>query len=174
MLIPDALGGCAIESLAFHPQGRLLAIGGIDWLATGGSDGGVSLWDIDERCEAQSFDGGSKAVAFDPTGRRLASASLERSIWLWDVETGQLVQELTGHEDTVTCLAYSRDGRWLASGGDDRTVSLWDAASGALLAMTTLNTQIKGLAFSPDGRFLFTGNGNMTCYQLDVQKILKE
>jgi WD40 repeat protein len=174
LLIPDALGGCAIESLTFHPQGRLLAIGGIDWLATGGSDGGVSLWDIGERCEVQSFDGGSKAVAFDPTGRRLASASLERSIWLWDVETGQLAKELTGHEDTVTCLAYSRDGRWLASGGDDRTVSLWDAASGALLATTTLNTQLKGLAFSPDGRFLFTGNGNMTCYQLDVQKILKE
>ena len=39
LLIPDAIGGCAIECLAFHPQDRWLAVGGIDWLATGGSDG---------------------------------------------------------------------------------------------------------------------------------------
>jgi WD40 repeat protein len=172
LLIPDASAGCAIEALAFHPQGRLLATGGIDWLSTSGSDGTIAIWDLVERCEVTSFDGGTKAMAFHPKGRWLASASLSRSICIWDLETGQLVEELIGHEDTVNCVAYSSDGLWLASGGDDRALYLWDVATGTLLTTVDLSTQIKALAFSPDGRFLYTGNGNLTCYQLDVNRLL--
>ena len=79
---------------------------------------------------------------------------------------------MIGHDDTVTCLAYSPDGRWIASGSDDRSVSLWDAATGKVLATIALNTQVKAVAFSPDGRYLYTGNANMTCYQLDTQRML--
>ena len=172
LLIPDAIGGCAIECLAFHPQDRWLAVGGIDWLATGGSDGAVCLWDLEERCEIATLDGGSKGIAFDPSGKRLASASLARSICIWDVESRTLSLELIGHNDTVTCLAYSPDGKLIASGSDDRNVCLWDAVSGKLVATARLNTQIKGLQFSPDGRFLYTGNANLTCYQLETQQIL--
>jgi WD40 repeat protein len=172
LLIPDALAGCAVECLAFHPGRRWLAVGGIDWLATGGSDGAVALWDIEERCEIATFDGGSKAIALDPKGQMLASASLARSICVWDIDTRTLALELIGHDDTVTCLAYSPDGRWIASGSDDRSVSLWDAATGKVLATIALNTQVKALAFSPDGRYLYTGNANMTCYQLDTQRML--
>jgi WD40 repeat protein len=150
----------------------LLASGGIDWLATGGSDGAVLLWDIAERCEVATFPGGSTCVAFHPSGRWLASASLVNSVCVWDVETGQLDAEWLGHEDAITCLAYSPDGRWLASGGDDRTVRLWETATGKLVAVTDLHTPIKVLAFSPDSRSLFTSNGNLTCYQLDVQRLL--
>jgi WD40 repeat protein len=172
LLIPDALGGCAVECLAFHPQDRWLAVGGIDWLATGGSDGAVCLWDVDERCEIATLDGGSKAVAFDPSGKRLASATLSRSICVWDVESRTLALELIGHDDTVNCLAYAPDGKLIASGSDDRNICLWDAATGKLVATAGLNTQIKALLFSPDGRFLYTGNANLTCYQLDMRKIL--
>jgi WD40 repeat protein len=49
LLVPDPLDGCTVEALAFHLQRRLLAVGGIDWLATGGSDGAISLWDLDQR-----------------------------------------------------------------------------------------------------------------------------
>jgi WD40 repeat protein len=168
LLIPDALDGCTIESLAFHPQGRLLAAGGIDWLATGGSDGAISLWDLNERCEVATFDGGTLALAMHSTGRWLASASLVRSICIWDLDIGELSAELLGHEDTVNCVAYSPDGQWLASGSDDRSIRLWEAATGRHLATTVLDTQIKALAFSPDSRTLFTANGNRTCYQLDL------
>ncbi len=174
LLIPDALDGCTVESLAFHPQGRFLAAGGIDWLATGGSDGAVSVWDLEERCEIATFGGGSTALTFHPAGRWLASASLTRTVCVWDLEAQHLAMELIGHEDTVTCVAYSPDGRWLASGSDDRTVRLWDADTGLPVSFTDLNTQVKGLCFSPDGRYLFTGNGNTTCYQLEVQRLLTE
>ena len=55
LLIPDALDGCTIESLAFHPNGQLLAVGGIDWMATGGSNGAISIWDLKSRSEISMF-----------------------------------------------------------------------------------------------------------------------
>jgi WD40 repeat protein len=173
LLIPDALDGCTIESLAFHPAGRLLAVGGIDWMATGGSDGAISLWDIVERGEVATMLGGCTALAYHPSGKRIASASLEQTICIWDVESQELIAELTGPDNPVTALAYNRDGTLLASGGEDRTLRIWDD-DGEELAALELDSQIHGLAFSPDGRFIYTANANTTCYQFEVKRLLQQ
>src|SRR5262249_9952256 len=49
LLIPDAVDGCSVEAVACHPRNRSVAAAGVDWLATGGSDGAVSVWDIETR-----------------------------------------------------------------------------------------------------------------------------
>ncbi len=168
LMLPDVVEGCSVEALAFQPSGRLLAIGGIDWLAARGAEGRIVLWDRDQRQTVAILAGGTGSLSFHPSGRRLAAATLTQSIAIWDVDARQQRRELTGHLDAVTCLAYSPDGRWLASGSDDRTVRLWDADSGAPRGLMELDTQIKALAFAPDGQSLFTGNGTTSCYQLRV------
>ncbi len=174
LLIPDALDGCTVEALAFHPKGQLLAVAGIDWLATGGSDGAVCLWNIAERCEVATFADGSTAVAFHPTGDRLVSAALDQSLTIWDVNKDvnkqEPLAELIGHDAKVNGVAYGPGGRWLVSGGDDRTLRVW-SEDGDELAVFELDTQIKAVAFSRDGKFLYTANGNTTCSQFDVKNL---
>jgi WD40 repeat protein len=173
LVIPEAADACTVETLAFHPQGRLLAVGGIDWLATGGSDGAICLWDIQENCSVALFNRGATQIAFDGTGCWLAAAGLGESVLIWDVEQKTLARELTGHSEAVTCVAFSPDRRWLASGSDDRTLRLWNPQTGETEAECPLDTQIKALCFSPDGRYLYTGNGNTTSYQLEVERLLR-
>jgi len=174
LMLPDVVEGCSVEALAFQADGRLLAVGGIDWLAPRGPEGRIALWDIAQRETIALLPGGAGSLAFDPSGQRLAAATLTQSIVVWDVDARQQRLELLGHLDVVTCVAYSPDGRWLASGSDDRTVHLWDADTGAQRGLVELDTQVKALAFAPDGRSLFTGNGTTSCYQIEVRQILSE
>lgn len=172
LLIPDALDGCTIESLAFHPKGQLLAVGGIDWLATGGSSGAISLWDIVHRHETDTYVEGATCIAYHPSGDRIAFATIDHSIGIWDTQSNDLSAELHGHEDAVSAIAYSPDGKWLATGGADRTIRLWDE-DGEERASFEVDSQITDLAFSPDGKSLFSANANTTCYQFDLAQVLR-
>ena len=70
-------------------------------------------------------------IAWSPDGRTLANGSLDGTVWLWDVTTGEELAVLEGHSGPsfrawVNSVAWSPDGRTLASGGGfDETVRLW-------------------------------------------------
>jgi WD40 repeat protein len=173
LIIPEAAEGCTVEAVAFHPNGTWLACGGIDYLATSGSDGAVTIWNVDDRKRVATFIGGAVSLAFDPAGRLLAVASPDSTISVWEVASQQLAYDIEGPGVGVAAVAFSPDGRVLAAGCDDHTVRLWDAASGQSLFVHEFDTPIRTVRFSPDGQTLFTGNGNTTCYAIPMATLMQ-
>ncbi|CAK74234.1 unnamed protein product (macronuclear) [Paramecium tetraurelia] len=66
------------------------------------------------------------AVNVSPDGTTLASGSVDKSIRLWDVKTGQQKAKLDGHSGDVYSVSFSPDGTLLASGSGDSSIRLWD------------------------------------------------
>jgi WD40 repeat protein len=95
------------------------------------------------------------SVAFSPDGRTLASASMDRTVRVWDVAKGQEIMILRGHWDTVLSVAFSPDGKTIASSSVDRTVRLWDVARGKETVRIKRDEEVvETVAFSPDGKLL--------------------
>jgi len=174
LILIEAADGCTLEDVAFHPNGRWVACGGIDYLSTGERDGAVVLWDLPSKQKKFVLDTGVYAVAFDPPGKYIAGAGLNDTVYLWDVQTQEVVFALEGHQEKINAIAFDPSGSYLASGGDDATVRVWDVLSGRLLMVREFDSPVQSLAFSKGGRDLFLGNGNTTCYQVEFRKLLEE
>ncbi|HZT83779.1 MAG TPA: protein kinase [Gemmataceae bacterium] len=96
-------------------------------------------------------------VAASADGKRVASAGRDRTVRLWDAETGKLLHELRGHAGEVAGVAVSPDGRWVASAGRGGTVLVWDAGAGRRRHVLCGHKEaVLAVAFSPDGKRLAT------------------
>ena len=102
------------------------------------------------------------SLTFAPNSYRLASASRDKTVRIWDVgDNNNLrhVRTLRGHTSLVWAVAWSPDGRTLASGAGDGTVRLWNPNNGINFAVLRGHTRsVKSVAWSPDGRILASGS----------------
>ena len=116
------------------------------------------------------------SVAFSADGRRIVSGSADKTVRIWDAATGRPVgAPLEGHTDRVNAVAFSPDGRRVVSGSDDATIRIWNVATGKLALAPlrnrypyrndperTVQSGVRSVAFSPDGRRIASGSQDET------------
>ncbi|KAF8193560.1 WD40-repeat-containing domain protein, partial [Mycena galopus ATCC 62051] len=133
------------------------------------------VWPPSETLVGKALDGhtgGVHSIAFSPNGRQIVSGSGDRTIRLWDVETGQQVgKALEGHTYEVRSVAFSSDGRHIISGSGDKTIRLWDVETGQQVgkALDGHTDWVRSVAFSSDGRHIFSGSDDNTIRLWDVE-----
>jgi WD40 repeat protein len=163
----------SVDSVAFSPDGRLLA--------TAGEDHMVRLWDVATKRRVASLAGHTdivRQVAFSRDGRLLVSGSWDRSVRLWDVATRRPIAALKGHKYRIHAVAFSPDGKTVASGCNDvrdRTVRLWDVASRRQIALLPgFDGSLHSIAFSPGGKLLATGDneGPILLRELPTRRVI--
>lgn len=99
-------------------------------LFTASLDGSIRAWDLIRYRNFRTFTApnrlGFSSLAVDPSGEVVCAGSLDSdSIHIWSVQTGQLLDQLAGHEGPISSLAFAPDGGVLISGSWDNTVRLW-------------------------------------------------
>ncbi|MBN1119616.1 MAG: hypothetical protein JXJ17_00935 [Anaerolineae bacterium] len=119
----------------------------------------ITKKNVADLMELTRFDSGSAImdIALSPDGELLVSSHRGGNIRVWDIYSGELINELEGHTKTPWQVAFSPDGTMLASGSWDQTVKIWNVESGTLAQ--TLDDLAGGgpivdMAFSYDGKQL--------------------
>ncbi len=166
----------AVWTVAVSPDGQ--------WLATGSLDGTAKLWDLESGCLLRIIQVSFPVVslAFSADGDRLATVAADSTAKVWDivqqgegdpgspVHTAEPILTLSGHANTVTCVAYDPTGRWIATGSKDNTARIWDAQSGRMTrTLEDHSGWVLAVGFSPDGMRLATAHTDGTARIWEVE-----
>jgi WD40 repeat protein len=159
----------AVTSIAFSPDDKLLASGGLE--------GEVKIWDpvkdapralsveeskkVKPLLKFKAHTGGVYGLAFSPDGKRLATAGADGLIKMWNRANGELLFSLPGsHKGGARSVVFSPDGQSLITGGMDKTVKIWEAKAGGKATKTiTQPAPVYSVAVSPDGQQIAAGGG---------------
>lgn len=157
------LGVLGLDGQMRHPSGTVLGLSfssDSKMLASSGDDHVIRLWEPEKGKELLSIAGHNEevnAVAFSPKNDgRLASASADRTVKVWQVRTGAREQQVSSFQGdqqaAFTSLAFDAEARYLAAGNTAGVVHLWDTHSPQPKARTrNFGVPIRSVAFSSDG-----------------------
>jgi WD40 repeat protein/class 3 adenylate cyclase len=166
----------SIQSLAFAPDGRTVAVGTFN-----GDDPDtmhVSIWDWRAGEVVRELDAvGATSLAFDPSGERLAIGFFDGTVEICDAASGDIVREFRAGSVTLMNVVFSPDGELLATSGEDATVRLFDAEARTSAQQVELRGHgflVSGLDFSPDGKRLVSAapDGVVRVWALDLDELI--
>jgi WD40 repeat protein len=155
--LPDARLVTALElpapavAVEFDPTSSSLLVAG--------GDGVARILALDTGAELLGVEDGTGIAdaTFSPDGSQVATAGEDGTARIWDASTGQLLHELTGHEDALTSVAFSPDGRTLATASADTDARVWNAETGEELRLLRGHFgPVFEASFSPDGHWIVT------------------
>ncbi len=134
-------------------------------------DGIAKLWDVQTGKLLFDLKGHISPVGtalFSPDGRKIVTASEDRTVKIWETVSGKLLKTLDQHKGWVLSASFSSDGKRIISNSEDGTAKIWDAATGKLIADLKGHTEeVCSAIFSTDGKEVLTTSMDNTCKRWD-------
>ncbi|MBN1564495.1 MAG: protein kinase [Anaerolineae bacterium] len=125
------------------------------------------LLNLTDGAELWRKNGQFGGINFSPDGSQVL-ATADNTIQILDAGSGELLHELTGHNDSIFQAMYSPDGSQIVSGSYDGTLRVWDIASETVIRQLAHGGEINTVAFGMDGATIFSGASDGTVQRWDA------
>ncbi|KAK4494716.1 hypothetical protein PRZ48_014072 [Zasmidium cellare] len=187
---PSASDGLPPQTLGLHSDYvKTLAVpySTCDWVASGGLDRKIKVWDLNGAGERLSIDVGAdeaanmsakekgSVYALAATNSLLASGGPESTVRVWDCRTGKRVTKLVGHTDNIRDILISQDGSTIMTASSDRTVKVWSTIAGrCMFTLTMHDSSVWSLASSdPDLSIFYSSDKNGLIAKTDTRNTIE-
>ena len=166
-LVAHVEGIAQVPSLAFSPDGKLLAAG---------SYKEVRIWDVTTGALTRSLTGHADmahALAFSKDGKRLAVAGGMPTgvgeVKIWDTDKWEVIASLREHGDQVYGVGFSPDGKWVATAALDKVLKVWNTSKWEVVkTLRAHSDQVFDLVWKPDSSGLIACSADHTCKVFDI------